>query len=83
MWKNQQKDALVELAFLELMEPILYSAVESLINQGANNIKIVTVFWKGDHLRKDFSILINSCKNPFLEIHLSKTPTVSEDIGVL
>jgi len=45
MWKNQQKDALVELVFLELMEPILYGADESLINQGANNIKIVTVFW--------------------------------------
>jgi len=45
MWKNQQKDTLVELAFLELMEPILYSAVESLITHGANNIKIVPVFW--------------------------------------
>jgi sirohydrochlorin ferrochelatase len=45
MCKNQLKDTLVELVFLKLTEPILYSAVESLIKQGANNIKIVLVFW--------------------------------------
>ena len=44
MWKNQQKDTLVELAFLELMEPNLDGAVESLIKKGCKDIKIVPVF---------------------------------------
>lgn len=65
MWKNQQKDTLVELAFLELMEPILYSAVESLIKQGATTLRSFQFFGQGDHLRKDFWILITACKNPF------------------
>jgi sirohydrochlorin cobaltochelatase len=84
MWKNQQKDTLVELAFLELMEPSLDSAVESLIKQGAKDITIVPVFFgQGGHLRNDFPVLLDACKSRFPEIHLSRTAAVGEDLGVL
>jgi sirohydrochlorin cobaltochelatase len=84
MWKNQQKDTLVELAFLELMEPNLDGAVESLIKKGCKDIKIVPVFFgQGGHLRNDFPVLLDACKNRFPEIHLSRTPAVGEDLGVL
>jgi sirohydrochlorin cobaltochelatase len=84
MWRAQQKDTLVELAFLELMEPSLNSAVESLIQQGVNEIKIVPVFFgQGGHLRNDFPILLDACRKRFPQLHLSVTPAVGEDAGVL
>ena len=44
MWKNQQKDTLVELAFLELMEPNLDGAVESLIKRVAKILRSFQFF---------------------------------------
>jgi sirohydrochlorin cobaltochelatase len=84
MWRAQQKDTLVELAFLELMEPSLDSAVDSLIKQGAKDIKIVPVFFgQGGHLRNDFPVLLDACRKRFPEIYLSATPAVGEDLRVL
>jgi sirohydrochlorin cobaltochelatase len=84
MWRAQQQETLVEPAFLELMEPSLENAVDSLIKQGAQDIKIVPVFFgQGGHLRNDFPILLDACRKRFPQIHLSATPAVGEDFGVL
>lgn len=84
LWSEQYPNTLVELAFLEMMQPSLEEAVASLSSQGANQITIVPVFFgQGGHLRNDFPVLLESCQRQFPEIKLSATPAVGEDLAVL
>ena len=84
LWSGQYPNTLVELAFLEIMQPSLEEAVASLSSQDANQITIVPVFFgQGGHLRNDFPVLLESCQKQFPEIKLSATPAVGEDLAVL
>ena len=84
LWRAQQPDIRVELAFLELMQPSLAEAIDSLVGSGANKIVVVPVFFgQGGHLRNDFPILLDACKQQFPNIALSATPAVGEDEAVL
>jgi len=50
----KQADALVELAFLELMTPTLDEAIDSLAAKGAREITIVPIFMAaGGHIKQD------------------------------
>jgi sirohydrochlorin cobaltochelatase len=83
-WIAQHPDVLVELAFLEMMDPSLELAVSSLASQGANEIRVLPVFFgQGGHLRNDFPILLDACRKKFPAITLSATPAVGEDEVVL
>jgi len=47
----------VALAFLDYLEPDLTKAVQALVRQGANRIRIVPLFFgRGGHLRDDFPL---------------------------
>lgn len=84
LWRNQYPKTLVELAFLEMMQPSLEEAVASLGAQGAGEITVVPVFFgQGGHLRNDFPVLLDQCRDKFPNIQLSATPAVGEDIAVL
>jgi sirohydrochlorin cobaltochelatase len=84
LWKVQHPDTLVELAFLELMEPSLEQAITTLVGIGAQAIVVVPVFFgQGGHLRNDFPVLLDACKQRFPNIVLSATPAVGEDEAVL
>ena len=84
LWKAQHPDTLVELAFLELMEPNLEQAIATLVSAGAQAIVVVPVFFgQGGHLRNDFPVLLDACKQQFPNIALSATPAVGEDEAVL
>jgi sirohydrochlorin cobaltochelatase len=84
LWCQQHPDILVELAFLEMMEPSLESAVASLTNLGATSVLIVPVFFgQGGHLRNDFPLLLEACQEKFPEVNLSATSAVGEDLTVL
>ena len=84
LWKAQHPDTLVQLAFLEMMDPSLETAVASLANTGASEIVVVPVFFgQGGHLRNDFPVLLNSCQDKFPSVKLSATLAVGEDEGVL
>ena len=51
---KQQPQALVELAFLELMTPTLDEAIDSLVARGAKEIAIVPIFMAaGGHIKQD------------------------------
>ena len=51
----------VELAFLELMQPDLTSAVATLIESGCSQIRVVPLFLgEGAHLRRDLPALIEA-----------------------
>jgi sirohydrochlorin cobaltochelatase len=84
LWSAQHAGTPVELAFLEMMQPSLDEAVASLSAQGATQITVVPVFFgQGGHLRNDFPVLLDSCREKFPQITLSTTPAVGEDLAVL
>ena len=84
LWKAQHSGVLVELAFLEMMQPSLEEAVTTLSNSGASEIVVVPVFFgQGGHLRNDFPVLLNSCQEKFPSVKLSATLAVGEDEAVL
>ena len=84
LWKAQHSGVLVELAFLEMMQPSLKEAVRSLSPQGATQITVVPVFFgQGGHLRNDFPVLLKECQAQFPAITLSATNAVGEDLAVL
>ena len=84
LWRDQQPQTLVELAFLEMMQPSLEAAVESLVQKGAKDIVVIPVFFgQGGHLRNDFPVLLEQCRQRFPAIQLSATPAVGESPAVL
>lgn len=84
LWRDQQPQTLVELAFLEMMQPSLEVTVESLVQKGAKEIVVIPVFFgQGGHLRNDFPVLLDQCRQRFPAIQLSATPAVGENPAVL
>ena len=84
LWRDQQPQTLVELAFLEMMQPSLEATVESLVQKGAKDIVVIPVFFgQGGHLRNDFPVLLDQCRQRFPAIQLSATPAVGESPAVL
>ena len=84
LWRTQHANVPVEIAFLEMMQPSLDEAVASLSHAGATKITVVPVFFgQGGHLRNDFPVLLEACREKFPQIDLSATPAVGEDLAVL
>ena len=84
LWKVQYPGVLVQLAFLEMMEPSLEDAVTTLVALTAKQIKVVPVFFgQGGHLRNDFPVLLEQCRIQYPQIELCATPAVGEDEAVL
>lgn len=84
LWREQHAGVPVELAFLDMMQPSLEEAVDALGKKGADSITVVPVFFgQGGHLRNDFPVLLDSCREKFPQIALSATLAVGEDLAVL
>jgi len=84
MWQEQHPNSLVELAFLEMMQPSLEEAITQLVQKGVNEVVVVPVFFgQGGHLRNDFPVLLQDCQTKFPAVKLSTTPAVGEDAAVL
>jgi len=84
MWQEQHSSIPVESAFLEMMRPSLDEAISTLVDKGAKTITVVPVFFgQGGHLRNDFPLLLDACRDKFPQIALSATPAVGEDLAVL
>lgn len=76
--------ALVELAFLELMQPNLEDAIGSHLAAGASEVVVVPVFiGQGGHLRNDFPTLLSECQEKLPDIALGATSAVGENETVL
>ena len=75
---------LVELAFLEAMEPDLHGAARRLVAAGAARIDVVPLFLgTGGHLRKDLPPLVDAvqAEHPGLDLRLH--PAIGEHAAVI
>ena len=71
---RQQPDALVELGFLELMEPSLPDAIATLAKAGAKEVVVVPVFISaGSHVREDLPRLAEAAMqaHPGLSVRMA------------
>ncbi|WMY07414.1 sirohydrochlorin chelatase [Paraburkholderia phenoliruptrix] len=77
-------DGHVRLAFLELMEPDLPTAVSQLAADGCDVITVVPVFFgQGGHIRKDLPDLIERCRQTLPAVEIRCAGAVGEDEAVL
>ncbi|MFM0355316.1 CbiX/SirB N-terminal domain-containing protein [Paraburkholderia nemoris] len=74
----------VLLAFLELMEPDLPTAVGSLVSDGCSVVTVVPVFFgQGGHVRRDLPEVIERCRGMYPAVEIRCAIAVGEDEGVL
>ncbi|MFM0499297.1 sirohydrochlorin chelatase [Paraburkholderia caffeinilytica] len=74
----------VLLAFLELMEPDLPTAVGDLVSDGCSVVTVVPVFFgQGGHVRKDLPAVVERCRGLYPSAEIRCAVAVGEDEGVL
>jgi sirohydrochlorin cobaltochelatase len=84
MLRSQLPDVVVELAFLELMEPRLPGLMDRLAGEGFEAVSVVPVFLgQGGHVLRDLPVLVEDAraKHPAIKIFLAQA--VGEDEAVL
>lgn len=72
---QQQPEAAVELAFLELMQPSLPDAITALAGRGVARVSVIPVFISaGSHVREDLPRLVDEAlaRNPGLDISVAE-----------
>ncbi|MEC5407243.1 CbiX/SirB N-terminal domain-containing protein [Paraburkholderia sp. MPAMCS5] len=81
---SEGDDGFVRLAFLELMEPDLSTAVGELAAVGCDVVTVVPVFFgQGGHIRKDLPELIQRCREGQPSVEIRCAGAVGEDEGVI
>jgi sirohydrochlorin cobaltochelatase len=71
--------AVVELAFLELMQPVLADAIAKLVADGHRNITIAPLFMaQGGHLREDLPKLLDSIRAQHAGVTFFVLPAVGD-----
>ncbi|MFL9985213.1 MULTISPECIES: sirohydrochlorin chelatase [Paraburkholderia] len=74
----------VLLAFLELMEPDLPTAVGALVSDGCSVVTVVPVFFgQGGHVRRDLPEVIARCRGLYPSVEIRCATAVGEDEAVL
>jgi len=76
---RQQPDALVELGFLELMEPSLPAAIAHLAEAGAAEVVVVPIFIAaGNHVREDLPRLAAEAERAYPGLRVRMAPSLGE-----
>lgn len=74
----------VALAFLELMEPDLDRAADTLVADGCTALTIIPIFLgQGSHLRRDLPLLVETLRERLPAIEIAITDAAGEDDAVL
>ena len=70
---------LSELAFLEFMQPDFATAVDALVTQHAQQIRVIPLFLAaGAHTRKDLTALIEAAQQKHPEVRFTVAPPIGE-----
>jgi sirohydrochlorin cobaltochelatase len=81
--RHKQPGTRVELAFLEMMQPTLESAIAGLAAEGIGRITVVPLFLaQGGHLKEDLPRLLDDIRryHPALQIDVTAAIGDSEDL---
>jgi sirohydrochlorin cobaltochelatase len=81
--RQKQSGVRVELAFLELMQPTLASAVAGLAAEGIGHITVVPLFLaQGGHLKEDLPRLLDDIRGHYPSLRIDVTQAIgdSEDL---
>jgi sirohydrochlorin cobaltochelatase len=82
--RSARGDQPVSLAFLELMEPDLPTAVASQVADGCATVSVVPVFFgQGGHVRRDLPLVLDTCRAAHPGVTIDCATAVGEDDGVL
>ena len=74
----------VELAFLELMSPLLPELVAALTADGINDITLVPVFLgQGGHVLRDLPVMLNDLRVAYPQISIKVVEAAGENAAVL
>jgi sirohydrochlorin cobaltochelatase len=80
----QRADLAVEVAFLELIDPLLPAAIERLVAEGHQRIAVVPVFLaQGGHLKQDVPRLLGEIRARFPGIAIDLWPALGDTEPVL
>lgn len=77
-------DAHVRLAFLEMMQPDLATAVAEVVAAGAHDVTVVPLFLgQGGHVRRDLPAMLDVLHVSHPGVQLRSVAAAGEDDGVL
>lgn len=77
-------DGPVELAYLELMEPRLDTAVDQLVQAGCQQVTVVPLFLgAGGHVRRDLPALLDGLRQRHADLVLQSTCAIGESDAVI
>jgi sirohydrochlorin cobaltochelatase len=75
---------MVELAFLELMQPNLGQVVQQMADAGCRVVRVIPLFLgEGAHLRRDLPELIAAISERFPQLDIAVSPAAGANQGVL
>ena len=78
---SKRKEFLVRIAYLELMQPSLDTAIADLVASGAGSIRIVPLFFgAGGHVREDLPRLVAAANPP---VKVTIDPPIGEQAEVV
>lgn len=82
--RRRRPELIVELAFLEFMEPRLPELVKDLAGRGCAEVRVVPVFFgQGGHVLRDLPLLLAQLKSDHPQMRIEAAPAVGEDAEVL
>jgi sirohydrochlorin cobaltochelatase len=82
--RARRPGAVVELAFLELMQPVLADAIAKLVADGHRSITIAPLFMaQGGHLREDLPKLLDSIRAQHAGVAFTVLPAVGDVDAIL
>ena len=75
----KRRDVVVELAFLELMQPSLHDAVDGLVAAGRGHITIAPLFMaQGAHLKQDLARAMRELRKRHADVQFKLLPAAGE-----
>lgn len=82
--REQHSGGPVELAYLELMQPPLGTAVDALVQAGCRRVTVVPVFLgAGGHVKRDLPALLEDLRQRHPDLVLHSTCAIGESAAVI
>lgn len=81
---SRRTDAVVRLAYLELMQPSLPDAIAALAAEGAKSVRVVPVFFgQGGHTKQDLPKLVAAARERHPALKISVDAPIGEQACVI